>query len=146
MSPLLDAKIKGRKALIHVAKKQLGLDEDTYRALLLRITHADSCKDLNLGQLDAVVKELKAKGFVVKGQKAGQAVASQPTAKKIRSLWLQLRDAGALRDSSERALVAFVKNQTQVDTLHWLTPAQSYAVIERLKQWLARLPAKAGAP
>ena len=69
----------------------------------------------------------------------GVVLCQEPKARKIRSLWLELRDAGALKDSSEKALLAFVKRSTGVERMEWLRENQLDSVIEQLKNWLGRL-------
>ena len=49
--------------MIHVAKNQLGLDDDTYRALLLDLTGKDSCATMTVKEQWRVIEELKRKGF-----------------------------------------------------------------------------------
>ncbi|MFW2176637.1 MULTISPECIES: gp16 family protein [unclassified Moraxella] len=51
--------------LIHVAKNELGLDDDTYRAMLTNTTGKTSSKDCTLPQLRSVLDTLKTKGFTV---------------------------------------------------------------------------------
>lgn len=48
---------------IHIAKKQLGLDDDVYRDLLAQATGQRSCKDMDDSQLAAVLNLLQQKGF-----------------------------------------------------------------------------------
>lgn len=50
-------------AKIHIAKKELGLDDDTYRDVLWRVTGKRSCKKMLIGELEAVVKDMEASGF-----------------------------------------------------------------------------------
>ncbi|MFB2553220.1 phage protein GemA/Gp16 family protein [Ensifer soli] len=50
-------------ALLHVAKKQLGLDDDTYRAILARYGRCESAADLTQPGFTAVVKYFTAMGF-----------------------------------------------------------------------------------
>ncbi|KAF1692740.1 GemA protein [Pseudoxanthomonas jiangsuensis] len=50
-------------ARIHQAKKQLALDEDTYRALLTRVTGKASSADMTTAQRNAVIAELVRLGF-----------------------------------------------------------------------------------
>jgi len=50
---------------IKVAVKQLGLDEETYRALLVRVTGKASCADMSDGERGKVLDALKAQGFVL---------------------------------------------------------------------------------
>lgn len=50
-------------AQIHIAKKQLGLDDDTYRAMLFGVARVHSAKDLDHGGREKVLKHLRACGF-----------------------------------------------------------------------------------
>lgn len=50
-------------AQIHIAKKQLGLDDDTYRAMLFGVARVHSAKDLDHGGRQKVLNHLKACGF-----------------------------------------------------------------------------------
>lgn len=50
-------------AKIHIAKKALGLDDDTYRALLARVAGVTSAKDLNPRQVSAVLAEFQRLGW-----------------------------------------------------------------------------------
>lgn len=52
-------------AKLHVAKTQIGMAEDDYRALLLRYGAASS-KDMTLDELEAVLREMERMGFVPK--------------------------------------------------------------------------------
>ncbi|MBI2801269.1 MAG: regulatory protein GemA [Gammaproteobacteria bacterium] len=51
-------------AKIHIAKKQLGLDEPTYRAMLWTIGRVESSKDLDTHGRQALLDHLKSRGFV----------------------------------------------------------------------------------
>lgn len=127
---------------IHVARRELQMDDDTYRLMLSGMPALEGCTstaDLSVPKLMQVLEQLKQKGFKVRptaGSKRPRAKDGQ--SRKIRSLWLSLRDAGALRDPSEESLVKFVKGVTGVAALQWLTAAQASLVIEQLKQWLQR--------
>lgn len=48
---------------IHVARQQLGLDEETYRSLLLRLTGVDSSARMTPVQRNAVITEMVRLGF-----------------------------------------------------------------------------------
>lgn len=77
--------------LIHIAKKDLAMDDDTYRALLLRVTGKSSSKDLNDSERDALLKEFKRLGFKVKvkssfGQRPQVSVDRTPRMRKIEAL------------------------------------------------------------
>lgn len=53
-------------AKIHIAKSQLGLDDETYRAILARIAGVRSAKDLSPRQIGAVIAEFTRLGWVPK--------------------------------------------------------------------------------
>jgi len=54
---------KQRKALIHVAKSQLRMADEDYRALLLRVAHVRSSADLEEPGFEAVMAEFERLGF-----------------------------------------------------------------------------------
>ena len=69
---------------IHVARRMLALDDDTYRALLVRVTKKSSCADMNENHLRAVLDEFKALGFTAKKSRAGaRKLANTDQAAKI---------------------------------------------------------------
>ena len=126
--------------LIHIAKFQLNIDDDTYRHLLQTLTQKNSTKIMTIWELKKVVDNLKAKGFKVKPpKKAAKITATEPVHKKIRSLWLKLADAGKVKNRSEKAINSYVKRITGVEVMDWLTEKQAMVVIESLKCWQARI-------
>lgn len=132
--------------LIHVARRELRMEDDTYRLMLAGIPELEgvtSTADLSVPNLMMVLDVLKQKGFKVRPNKAGtRPRADDRQSKKIRHLWLALHDVGAVRNPSEEALASFVQGQTGVAALQWLTTAQASQVIEHLKKWQNRLPPK----
>lgn len=48
---------------IHIAKKELGLDDETYRAMLWTCARVTSSKDLDFSGRIAVLKHMKARGW-----------------------------------------------------------------------------------
>lgn len=132
--------------LIHIAKGKLGLDDADYRSILERKTGKTSSKDMSMSELEAVLEHMRTIGFEDRscGKTGGKTkavkLADDPQSKLIRHLWLKLRDmAGGVRNSSEQALAAYVKRQTGVERLEWLTTHQAATVIEALKKWVERL-------
>jgi len=138
-------------SVIHIAKKQLALEDDSYRDLLERLTGQRSSAKLDAEQRRIVLAEFKRLGF--KQQSAQQSsanggakkprigtrrLAADPRARKVRALWLTLWQLAAVRDPSEDALAAFVKRVARVDDLAWLSPQQFHAVTEALKDWCER--------
>lgn len=121
-------------AAIHVAKKQLGMDDDTYRAMLWSVGRVNSAGDLDHPGRKAVLDHLRKCGF-----KKTRSAARDPQSRKIVALWLELRDLGGLRDSSEKALNAFVEERVGVKAVQWLSSDQASEIIEQLKAWARRL-------
>ena len=81
---------------IHIAKKQLGLDDDVYRGLLSQATGLHSCKDMDDSQLAAVLNLLQQKGF---GADAG-AQGYQRTPLHFAEHGAMMRKIGALLTQS----------------------------------------------
>lgn len=127
--------------LIHIARQQTDMDEDTYRAMLHDRFGVSSSKDMDWRQRKQLLDYFKTLGFKVTPSKTrpqSRALADDAQSKKIRELWLTLHTNGKVRNPDESALAAFVKRQTKVDALQWLSTKQASAVIEELKKWLAR--------
>lgn len=124
--------------LIHVAKRDRKLDDDTYRQFLVNYAGVNSTRDMTERQLQQVLDAMKQLGFKVKSAKPHKITATDAQSKKIRALWLEMADAGYVRDSSERAINAYVHRITDVGRLEWLSTDQASRVIESLKQWQAR--------
>ncbi len=121
-------------AQIQIARKDLVLDESTYRAVLVRVTGERSLTLLDLRGLERVVAEMRRLGFTPSGKRPA---ARQPHVRKIYALWTSM--ASLLGDSSHGALSAFVQRQTGVAAPEWLDGVQANKVTEGLKAWKARL-------
>lgn len=133
-------------AKIHIAKKELCLEDDDYRAILLRITGQESAKGLSYAQADKLIEEFKRLGWkpqvIAGGKKSAPArkaaPADHPAAMKARALWLSLYHLGEVRNSSEAALEAFATRQLKCDRLIWADQQQMYKLIEALKKMAER--------
>jgi phage gp16-like protein len=124
-------------AQIHIAKQQLGMDDDTYRSVLWTVARVKSSADLDWAGRKRVLDYLKKCGFKpLPPKRAGEReLDDSAQAKMVRGMWLELHEAGVVKDPSERALNRWVKRMTGVDALRWLAPAQMNVVIEALKKW-----------
>lgn len=119
---------------IHVANKQLGLDEDTARDLYQRVTGKRSLREMNDRELQLIVSEQRRQGF----QPADKGLHG-PFAKKLQALWIAAWNLGIVRDRRDGALLAFVKRQTGVDHTRFLLDAEEAAkAVEALKAWMTR--------
>lgn len=125
--------------LIHVAKRDLRMDEDSYRAMLRQIGGAESSSAMNVPKLETVLEHMKRCGFKVRPKRGDRPFSNAPQDKKIRAIWLDLHAMGAVKNPSEAALAAFVKRMTGVEALQWLSAAQASKVIEELKKWRDRM-------
>jgi phage gp16-like protein len=136
-------------AKVHLAAKELGLDEDARRDVLERVTGRRSAKDCTDLQLDAVLTEFRRLGWKPQPRKGpaparmGTApilprAADSPMARKARALWLSLYALGAVRTPSETALEAFAARQLKCERMQWADQGQSYKLIEALKAMALR--------
>jgi phage gp16-like protein len=127
-------------AKIHVAKKQLSMEDESYRALLKRVTGKESSADLTDSQLETVIKEFARLGFGAAKKHAGKTKLAPDDAQValIRALWLNLYHLGELRDSSEEALASYCNRMSGVASLTWLHAEQYTRIINGLRGWLAR--------
>lgn len=124
-------------AAIHVGRKALGLDEETYRDLLERVTGQRSASGMNARQHEAVIGEMRRLGF--KPDAAPAKRLDGPFAKKLQALWIAGWNLGLVEDRRDQALLAFVARQTGLSHTRFLTDPRSAAkAIEGLKAWLAR--------
>lgn len=135
--------------LIHVAKRDMGLDDETYRATLKGVSGKVSCKDMSLSELHQVLENFKKTGFKVRAKKAKKRM-SPPSSKRvrvgeikvIRAVWIDAAKAGLIADNSEEALDKWVYRMSKVRHVGWLDGDQAYRVLEALKKWIVRLMAK----
>ncbi|WP_418114589.1 regulatory protein GemA [Vibrio scophthalmi] len=140
--------------LIHVAKRELALDDDTYRIILDAETAKDSCSKMSMKELEKVISALESKGF--KRQKKGRKTEFKKRLSpksgnvkteidKIRAVWIVMAKQGFVRDGSETALDAYVRRVTNrhkdegVDHVAWCHARHAYAVLESLKSWHRRV-------
>lgn len=124
-------------ALINIAKIDLGMDDDDYRAFLKIITGKDSLRLMTNDERVAVVDALKKKGFKPK-RKSARPYSSKPYVRLIHALWKSVHEKGNIADGSKSALRAFVSNRTGVSDPEFLTYDEASPVIEALKAMEAR--------
>lgn len=128
--------------LIHIARNNLKMDEDTYRQMLQGLTGTASTRGMDIPQLTQVLESMKKKGFRIKPAgkvKPGLPLDNHPQSKKIRALWLEMAAAGIVRDSSEQALELWIHRETGISALRWLSNEEASSVIEKLKKWQHRV-------
>lgn len=138
-------------AIINIAKAQLGLHEDDYRALLVRVTGAESLRAMSDRQKLDVIEELKRLGFRVTSRGKSLPPSTKPYIRLIHALWKSCHRAGAIENGSREALRAFCKrfiahgdDRVAVDP-DLLSYEQATPIIEALKKMEARAKAKRSA-
>lgn len=126
-------------ALINIARKDLGLDDDTYRALLLRITGKSSLREMSERERLGVVADLKRRGFKPKSR-PGKSFpnATKAYIRLVHALWKSCALKGVVQDGSRPALRTFVQNRTGVSDPDFLTFEQASPLIDTLKAMEAR--------
>lgn len=136
-------------AIINVARQQLGMDEETMRALYARITGVNSLRAMSERQRIAVVNELRRKGFKLKAGGKSLPPSHKPYIRLIHALWKSCHRAGVIDNGSREALRAFCRNilfpgmatvAVDPDTLSY---EQASPIIDALKAMEKRAGAKA---
>jgi phage gp16-like protein len=121
-------------AAIHVARKELGMDEDTYRAFAVRVTGKTSARDMSEGERGRLLEEMRRQGF--KGQKKR---LEGPFASKLQALWIAAWNLGVVADRRDEAMLSFVKRQTHIDHTRFLLDGEDAAkAVDALKAWMTR--------
>ncbi|MCT6700899.1 gp16 family protein [Rheinheimera sp. 4Y26] len=156
---MFESKKSSRKWLIqmiHIAKSNLQMADESYRALLAHHGKGKT-SSINLSVtelqtvLDAMVKlgfkaELKpAKNGVKKRLSPATKTAVKDERAVMRAIWIFMAKAGFIDDGSEVALNAWVKRMTAqqnggegIAEVQWLQGADASKMLESLKRWCRR--------
>ncbi|MGO7903630.1 gp16 family protein [Rhizobium leguminosarum] len=129
-------------AAIHVAKKQLGLDDDTYRIKLTIITGKPSTRDMTEAERERVLQVFRKEGFQPKSNRRGDGrlKLSGKYAGKLQALWISAYNLGIVQNRDDSALVKFVERQTNIEHVRFLkNAADARKAVEALKGWIARV-------
>lgn len=127
-------------AIINIAKGQLGMVEDDYRALLTRVTGVASLRKMSERQKVAVIEEMKRLGFRVKSGGKSLPPSVKPYVRMIHALWKKCHQLGVVESGSREALRAFCKRfvahgvEGVVVDPDLLSYAQASPIIEALKK------------
>lgn len=143
-APLLaeqEAKLRAMRQKVQIARRQMGLSDDDYRAVIARVcggkTSSTACGP---SDLDALLREFKRLGW--KGGTA-RPRSQKAQVRMIYAVYAELKPFLVLGDES--TLRAFVRRQTGVDAPEFLDAVQANKVLEGLKAWLKRERAKRAA-
>ena len=136
--------VKNKKiSMIKIAQKQLCIDDETYRAMLIRLTGQNSCRNLPLNKLNIVLDEMIKKGFVIKPKNPKYSTPvktprypQSDERDKLLSVWIALADIGVVKNRSDAALARYCQKIT--GKAHWHFEADYLPIIEGLKAWYWR--------
>lgn len=119
-----------RLALIHAARRDIGLDDPAYRSLLAGATGVESAADLKTDQqFAAVMSAFRAAGWEGTGRLKGQMATCY-------ALWCRLAEIGAVRSTTYQSLLAYIERRCGKQDIY--RKDQLRSVIESLKQWHTR--------
>lgn len=126
-----------KMSLIHVAKTAIGMDDDAYRAMLLRVAGVQSSKELHEDSFAAVMAEFERLGFrSVRSLTQGstrEGFATPAQIGRIRSLWKAHTGA-----DDERALSAWLFKKFKVSNIRFLErdrAGAAVAILQRIVRW-----------
>lgn len=147
-APLMGALPRAEKhrltllAKVHVARKQMQLDETSYRAVLARVTGKQSAADCDGRALVLVLEEFGRLGWSATPGSIKRDRRAH--VRKIYAIWGDLKPL--LDNADDDALRGFVRRQTRsvkspdgIGAPEWLNGVEAAKVIEGLKGWLARV-------
>ena len=129
---------KRQLAVIHVAKKQLCLTDDDYRAILRSVGGVDSARDLEGSEFSAVMGYFEYLGFeplgtVGKHYGARRGMATPAQVQFIRDLWREFKGT-----FEEAALDGWLSNTFGVASLRFVDTAKAGKIIVALKAMTSR--------
>lgn len=127
------------KAQIHIAKSQLGLDDETYRSVLEGATGETSCAAMSERELKAALQAFKDRGF--KSRPPRKAKGNATLEEKLITVWRAMASDGLLNNGSDAALRSYVRRQTgnKFEAPQFCDNKTLIRLIESLKQWRKRL-------
>lgn len=125
-------------AVLHVAKRDLGLDDDNYRDILRRHGGVESATDLDEIGFFHVMRYMTALGFRSTwtkrtfGNRPGMASPAQ--VELMRKLWLSYHGP----DDGEAALNAWLSKYHKVSALRFVSVEKAAKIVPALKAMVAR--------
>ena len=123
-------------AKIHIAKKQLGMDEATYRSMLWTVARVESAKDLDFAGRMTVLAHLRGLGFQDRGaQQRTPRRAIKAAPDKSRLIW-RIREwlKVAVPARTDAYADGMSKRLFHVDQFTWCTPAQLHSIVAALEK------------
>ncbi len=141
----------GQLALIHVAKKQLGMDDADYRALLMRAAGVDSAEALDRRGFETVLAEFERLGFVKTPRKDGLhgAGAGSDLNRPSKAQWWLLGDLArqtGFTGFDDLRFINWQKSRSGVEHPRFLDQAGLNKLVAALRNWTRHGTGKAAKP
>lgn len=121
-------------AKIHIAKNQLGMDDDTYREMLHNVAKVKSSAKLNADGLRAVLEHLAQCGFKAAGKKypgrpknMDRATSRSAQLKKIEAYLAEAKRPWSYADT-------LAKRICKVERIAWVKDKDLYKIITALRK------------
>lgn len=128
---------KDKLALIHVARQQVSMAEEDYRAMLLAVAGVESAKDLSSVGFRAVMNRFGQLGFVSTHPQAGfvrrTGMATPEQVTRVRDMWRQWHG-----QDDDAALNRWLEKKYGVSALRFADVVKAQKAIEGLKAMLSR--------
>ncbi|MDR5803423.1 regulatory protein GemA [Caballeronia sp. LZ001] len=102
-------------AKIHIGKRQLGLDDDTYRAMLRSVASVDSARELDVIGAENVLRHMRRCGFVATSKHGRRPRVALPREAQLRKVEALLTHSGR----SWRYAEGMVKRICKVDAIEF---------------------------
>ena len=123
--------IGNQTARIHIGKARLGMDDDTYRAFLQRLTGKSSSKDMSTGQRARVLMEMTRLGAFKD--------ARRPLTRQQRAClgkWYELRKRGIVHSKDKSSFNRYIKRYFGKNNLADLSDGETNKLYNMLEGWL----------
>ena len=112
-----------QKARIHIGQKALGMDDDTYRAFLQRLTGKSSSKAMTIGERARVLAEM----------------TRLPLTRQQRAClgkWYELRRCGIVQSKDKSSFNRYIKRYFGKNNLADLSDGETNKLYNMLEGWL----------
>ena len=123
--------IGNQTARIHIGKARLGMDDDTYRAFLQRLTGKSSSKAMTIGERARVLAEMTRLGAF--------RDARRPLTRQQRAClgkWYELRKRGIVHSKDKSSFNRYIKRYFGKNNLADLSDGETNKLYNMLEGWL----------
>lgn len=115
-------------AKVHIGKRELGMDDGTYRLLLIAVTGKDSCKYMTEKELDKVLNAMYRLGFLAVSKKSIDDLKGDKV-KMVRNLMEIAEKIGA-----KQRLILYVRKKYGVEHPRFLRISELRRVFAFLRE------------